>query len=472
MSRRGFLALAALVAAVPAFAQLRAITYVTGLNNPMYMVQDPTRPDTQYVLQRSGEIKVVVNGAIQATDYLNLTSLTTTDGERGLLSMALASDFATSGYAYIEYTDTSGNIEIKRYTRSTSNPLTLDPSTVHNVITIPHSMYDFHNGGTIAFGSDGYLYCGVGDGGPEYDPNNNAQNPNLLLGKMIRIDPSSDDFPSDDTKNYAIPPTNPFANGSGPVSALPEIWAFGYRNPFRYSFDSPGLGGNGGLVVGDVGQDAWEEVDYEPAAHGGRNYGWKQREGLHDSGLGGTSAYTPLTDPIYNCPHNGQSSAIIGGYVYRGAGLGPAFQGRYFFADDEQGKVWSMALSYDANGEATGSDIQDHTSELGTSAIGNPSAFGEDSNGDLYVINLTGGSISMIASTTMTITGHVTLQQWLGPVAGQQITIGVRRPGSTTNLDTYTTTLDALGDFSVTTNRIGHYDVAIKASHWLRKVDH
>lgn len=471
MFRRGTWPMVVLAIAVSACAQLRAITYVSGLSSPMAMIQDPTRPDTQYVVQRAGLIKVVQNGLLRTTNYLDISALTTTAGERGLLCLALAPDYATSGFAYIYYTDTSGNIQIRRYTRSSVDPLTLDPATVRNVISVAHPSFSNHNGGTLVFGPDGFLYAAFGDGGSANDPNNNAQNPNQLLGKMIRIDPSGDDFPADTTRNYAIPPTNPFANGGGPIPAMGEIWAFGYRNPFRFSFDDPAHGGNSGLVVGDVGQNAWEEVDYEPAGIGGRNYGWRQREGAHNSGLGGASAYLPLTDPIYEYFHTGGASmAIIGGYVYRGVGLGAAFQGRYFFADEVLGTVWSINLSYNANGEATASDFQDHTAALGATAIGNPASFAVDGNGDVYIVNLTGGRISMIASATATLSGHVTLGNYSGAVAGRPTTVEVRMPGSTTALDTYSTNLDLSGSFSVATSRIGHFDVAIKSSHWLRKV--
>lgn len=471
MLRRVLFSVAALSTVTRAYCQLQAITYVSGLSSPLAMIQDPTRPDTQYVVQRAGIIKVVQNGVVRATNFLNITSLTTTAGERGLLCLALAPDYPSSGQAYVYYTDTSGNIQIKRYTRSASDPLTLDPASVQNVISVAHPGQNNHNGGTIVFGPDGFLYAAFGDGGGGYDPNNNAQNPNLLLGKMIRIDPRTDDFPADATRNYAIPPSNPFANGGGPVIAMGEIWAFGYRNPFRFSFDDLTHGGNGGLIVGDVGQDLWEEVDYEPANHGGRNYGWRQREGANTSGLGGSSAYLPLTDPIYNYFHTGGASmAITGGYIYRGAGLGAAYQGRYFFADEVTGDLWSLHLAYNANGEATASDLQDHTAELGATAIGNTAAFATDANGDIYVVNLTGGKISMIAAATRTLSGHATLGDFTGVVSGRTVTVEVRTPGTTTVLDTYTRPLDASGNFTVNISRIGYYDVAVKSSHWLRRV--
>lgn len=396
MLKRGVVSMAIAAVACSAVAQqLKAVTYAAGFSSPMEMVQDPSQSGTQYVVERAGRIRVFQNGSIRSNDFLNITSLTTTASERGLLGLALAPDYASSGNAYIYYTDTNGDVQIKRYTRSAGDPFSLDPTTVHNVITIPHPNFGNHNGGSIQFGPDGFLYAGVGDGGSENDPSNNAQNPNLLLGKMIRIDPAHDDFAADPNKNYAIPSTNPFANGGGPVTALGEIWAFGYRNPFRFSFDDPAHGGNGGLIVGDVGQDQFEEVDYEPTLKGGRNYGWRQREGAHSSGLGGASAYTPLTDPVFEYAHNGQGKAIIGGRVYRGAALGAGFQGRYFFGDEVAGKVWSIGLTYDANGEATASGLIDHSADLG-SAIGTPVSFDTDSNGELYMVNLTGGTISRI----------------------------------------------------------------------------
>ena len=212
---------------------------------------------------------------------------------------------------------------------------------------------------------------------------------------MIRIDPSRDDFPDDPNKNYGIPADNPFLSGI-PITALPEIWAFGYRNPWKWSFDMPSLGGNGAMLVGDVGYNSWEEVDFEPAGAGGRNYGWRQREGLHDSGVGGTSAYTPLTDPIFNYPHQpNEGASITGGYVYRGHALPGFFFGRYFYADFINSQLWSMGLT---NGIS--SDVVEHTAEIGAGVAGEVASVDIDSQGELYLVDLNGSINKLVMQPT------------------------------------------------------------------------
>ncbi|MBC8063215.1 MAG: PQQ-dependent sugar dehydrogenase, partial [Chlorobia bacterium] len=231
---------------------------------------------------------------------------------------------------------------------------------------------------------------GIGDGGGGNDPNNNAQNPNSLLGKMLRIDPGSDAFPADPNSNYAIPASNPFAGSNGPVQAADEIWAFGVRNPYKFSFDSS----NGAMLMADVGQGAWEEINYEPAGQGARNYGWRIREGKHDTGFGG-AAYTPLTEPIFdyshdvNDPTNGRS--ITGGVVYRGSLL-QGYQGRYFFADFISRRVWSLGLNINAvTGEATAGNLLEHTAAFGGSNfLGNISSIDAGADGELYLSSFNG----------------------------------------------------------------------------------
>ena len=195
---------------------------------------------------------------------------------------------------------------------------------------------------------------------------------------------------------YQVPSDNPFVGGV-PVAARPEIWAFGLRNPWRYSFDDPARGGTGALVIGDVGQNQWEEIDHEPAARGGRNYGWRNREGAHAHVTSRPAAYLPLTDPTFEYDHTAGQS-ITGGFVYRGTGLPPTYRGRYFFGDFIQGRVWSIALTIDpASGEATASNLLDHTAELsGASPLGNVSAFGVDGDGELYVVSYSAGRILKI----------------------------------------------------------------------------
>jgi glucose/arabinose dehydrogenase len=371
---------------------LRIAVYASGLSLPTAIVQDPTNRSVQLVLEQAGRIRVVRSGVALATDFLDLRSSVASGGERGLLGLAFAPDYASSGRFYVNFTNTSGHTVVARFRRS-SDPLVANPGSRFDLrwsgtpfIAQP---YANHNGGNLVFGPDGYLYIGLGDGGSANDPEHRAQTPGELLGKMLRIDVAVADS---DPAGYRIPPDNPFLT-TGPQGTRPEIWDFGLRNPWRYSFDDPERGGTGGLVIADVGQNAWEEIDYEPPGRGGRNYGWRNREGAHDNVTSRPPAFTPLVDPIFEYNHSvGQS--ITGGYVYRGQALGAAFQGRYFFGEYVQSRVWSIALSIDDNGEARASGLVEHTSELGgSSAIGSISSFGVDADGELFIVSHTTGRI-------------------------------------------------------------------------------
>ena len=393
---------AVLVARVDAQAPVRTRVVVSGLASPVAFVQDPSNPALQFVVEQGGRIRVLNNEVLAATDFLDLRAAIGSGGERGLLGLAFAPDYATSRRFYVNFTNPSGNTVVARFKRS-SDPVVADPSTRFdlrwgNAATSTRFIvqpFANHNGGNLAFGPDGYLYIGMGDGGSADDPQSNAQNPAQLLGKMLRIDVNVADG---DAAGYAVPASNPFVS-SGPTGTLPEIWSFGLRNPWRFSFDSPARGGTGALVIGDVGQGAWEEIDYEPTGHGGRNYGWRIREGAHDHITSPAPAFAPLTDPIHEYDHSvGQS--ITGGVVYRGTALGSGYRGRYFFADYVQGRVWSIGLTLDpGTGNAVASPRVDHTADLGGPAvIGNVSSFGVDADGEMYIVNHTGGTVVKVMS--------------------------------------------------------------------------
>ena len=384
-----------LLVARPAHAQLQSQAVVTGLQSPVAFVQDPTDRSVQLVVQQAGRIRVVRDGAIAGNDFLNLTSSVSCCGEQGLLGLAFAPDYASSGRFYVNFTNTAGNTVVARFLRS-SIPTQADLSSrfdlrlegTRRFVTQPFAN---HNGGHLAFGPDGYLYIGLGDGGSGNDPDHRAQNPNELLGKMLRIDVN---VPEADPFGYRIPPDNPFLGGN---SARDEIWAFGLRNPWRYSFDDVARGGTGALVIADVGQNRFEEINYEPRGAGGRNYGWRNREGAHDNVTTRPLAYQPATDPIFDYGRS-DGISITGGFVYRGTRLGAAYRGRYFFAD-YSGRVWSLALAVDATGEAQASDRREHTAELGGSAVlGNISSFGVDADGELYLVSHSGGRIVRITA--------------------------------------------------------------------------
>jgi glucose/arabinose dehydrogenase len=398
---RGARALAALsIVLVPvvASAQLRAEIYVSGLTHPLGLIQDPANPAVQYVPQQEGVIRVVRNGALEAAPFLDLSGSISTGGERGLLGLAFPADYGASGRFYVNFTDPAGNTVVARFRRSAGNALVADPLSRFdlkwsNGLRYIVQPFANHNGGNMVFGPDGYLYIGMGDGGSANDPNHNAQNPASLLGKMLRIDVGVAD---EDDEGFNIPPGNPFAG-----SLAPEIWDFGLRNPWRFSFDNPALGGTGALVIGDVGQMAREEIDYEPAGAGGRNYGWRNKEGTLDNVTTLPPAFLPLTDPIFEYDRTAGRS-ITGGYVYRGAALGASYRGRYFFADFVTGRVWSLALTVDPGTRlASASDLRDHTADLGGAPlVGSISSFGVDAAGELYLANHTAGTILRIRPDT------------------------------------------------------------------------
>ena len=386
------------VVTIWAQGRLRSQVYATGFTAPIAFVQDPLDRSVQFVVEQAGRIRVVRNGTVQPTDFLDLRAAVLSGGERGLLGLAFAPT-ASSGRFFVNFTNRSGDTVVARFRRS-ADPLVADPGSRFDLrfggaggpaaIAQPFSN---HNGGHLAFGPDGYLYIGLGDGGSGDDPEHRAQNPQEFLGKMLRIDVNVEETHA---VGYRVPGTNPFVTG-GAVAARPEIWAFGLRNPWRYSFDDPARGGTGALVIGDVGQNAFEEIDYEPPNRGGRNYGWRNREGAHENVTSRAPAFLPLVDPIHEYGRaSGQS--VTGGYVYRGRALGAAYTGRYFFADYVQGRVWSVALTLDGQGEARASGVTEHTAELGgQSQLGNISSFGVDADGELYLVSLTRGTVLNVA---------------------------------------------------------------------------
>ncbi len=414
-----------------AFAQLRAEVVVSGLSSPVGYVADPVLPGVYYVVQQGGVVRVVQNGQLLGTPFLDLSGVIGCCGERGLLGLAFPPNAAATGRVFVNFTNSNGDTVVARFTRTAGNPLVAVPasrfdlrwSTGERIIRQPFSN---HNGGHLAFGPDGMLYIGLGDGGDGNDPQNHAQNPGTLLGKMLRVNV---DVSDSDPNGFVVPPDNPFLDGM-PVAAQPEIWSFGWRNPWRYSFDDFGAGATGALIVGDVGQGAREEVDYEPAGAGARNYGWRIREGsIATPGIPATTpAYLPLTNPVYDYPRS-QGQAVTGGYVYRGSALPPSYRGRYFFADYVRSRVWSLGLSISPmTGEATFVDIIEHTAELGgAAALGGIASFGRDLQGELYLATFAGRILRIAATTAVpgpprdfqaVVASHDVFLSWNPPAAG------------------------------------------------------
>jgi glucose/arabinose dehydrogenase len=378
-----------------AAAQLRTRVYASGFTLPVAIVQDPTDRNVQFVVQQGGRIRVVRGGTVLGPDFLDLTAQVVSGGEQGLLGLAFAPDYATSRRFFVNFTNRDGHTVVARFRRS-EDPAVADVASRFDLrwggaggAAFIAQPFANHNGGHLAFGPDRYLYIGLGDGGSGNDPQHRAQNGNELLGKMLRVDVS---VPDSDPTGYRIPADNPFVSAQA-VTARPEIWAFGLRNPWRYSFDDPARGGTGALVIGDVGQNRFEEIDYEPPGRGGRNYGWRNREGAHANITSSPAAYQPLVDPIFEYDR-GAGQSITGGYLYRGRSLGPGYQARYVFADFVQGRVWSLALAIDSAGEATASGLVEHTAELGgTTPLGQVSSFGVDADGELFIVGYSRGVV-------------------------------------------------------------------------------
>ncbi|HEX5216138.1 MAG TPA: PQQ-dependent sugar dehydrogenase [Vicinamibacterales bacterium] len=381
-----FFLLSTLLGSPASAQQIRSTLFAAGFTDLIGFIQDPTDPAVQFVIEQTGHIKVLVNGQVQPDDFLDLSGTVVNDGERGLLGFTFAPDYASSGRVFVMFVNADSNSVVARFTRSEDNALRANPDSRFDLIWpggTPYIPQPFtnHKGGNLAFGPDGYLYFGTGDGGAGFDPYNLAQDPQSLLGKMLRLDVA---VPDDHPTGYEIPPTNPFA---GSEIVLNEIWALGLRNPWRWSFDDPARGGTGALIIADVGQDAWEEINYEWAGQGGRNYGWRVREGAHDL-ITDPPPFSDLTDPIYEYEHP-IGFCITGGYVYRGTALGAAFFGRYFFADFITGMLWSGRID---DASQTMSDIEEHQTTAGGGGQGVVS-FGLDANGELYTVNRFEGAI-------------------------------------------------------------------------------
>jgi glucose/arabinose dehydrogenase len=359
-------------------------TTYTGLSAPVYVVGADNGDGSvrTFVVQQGGIIRLIKDGVLQSTAFLNLGSSGANrisfTGERGLLSMAFPPGYAAKRYFYVYYTDVDGNLVIARYHLSASNDVA-DFNSVEILLTIPHTSATNHNGGQLQFGPDGYLYIGTGDGGGGGDPDNNAQNSTVLLGKILRLDVES---AAPTPTPYLIPASNPTPNPS--FTQTPgyrrEIWAVGVRNPWRFSFDRS----TGDLYIGEVGQGAWEEVDFQPAGSGGgQNYGWRLYEGNHPYNCGSCDQ-TGLTFPVLEYSHGAGDCSITGGYVYRGPGL-PCSQGTYFYADYCSGRIWGA--------RHTGNVWQ---SQLLIDNAFNITCFGDDLAGNLYVCDASNSRVMQI----------------------------------------------------------------------------
>jgi len=324
---------------------------VAGLQRPVDL--QPDGSGRLFVLEKTGRIRILQNGQLVETPFLDITDrVNASSNEMGLLGLAFHPNFSQNGFFYVNYTGSGGNTFISRFQASGDSA---DPNSEKTLLTVEQPFAN-HNGGVLAFGPDGFLYAGLGDGGSQGDPNGNSQNTGVLLGKILRIDVNNGD-------PYGIPSDNPFGN---------EVWAYGLRNPWRLSFDKL----NGDMYIADVGQGAWEEIDFLPAGSpGGTNFGWNFREGAHDYK---GSAPAGVVDPVAEYSHAEGGCSVTGGYVYRGSM--PEWNGIYLYGDYCTGFIWGLIRSNDGWQKQKLFDMDVTIT-----------SFGQDENGEIYLLSDNGG---------------------------------------------------------------------------------
>lgn len=344
--------------------------FATGFTAPVEIVN--ANDSRMFVVQQNGIIRIVQpNGTANATNFLNISSKITYSGERGLLGLAFHPQYSTNGYFFVYYNDTSGNITVARYTRSSANPDIADPSTEKIILNQPKP-FDNHNGGSIHFAPDGYLWIVTGDGGSGGDPNNNGQNKNSLLGKLLRLDINA-------TGPYNIPPGNPFVG----IDGADEIWAYGLRNAWKFNFDTA----SGNVMIADVGQGQIEEINRMPLTQAGINYGWRCYEGNSAYNTAGCAAQSTMTFPVAAYNHSGGRCSITGGYVYRGSQF-PALQGKYIFADYCSTQIGIL-------------NADDSITWTSAFSGNNFSTFGVNSQNELFVAAVNSGKIFRVTTATL-----------------------------------------------------------------------
>lgn len=358
----------------PDQVRVRLEPVYSGFQLPVFLTHAGDGSVRSFVVEKTGKIWVIDGGEVQPTPFLDVSGKITTGGnEQGLLGMAFAPDFGESGHFFVNYTDRQGTTVVERYTVASSDRNLADSATAFTVLTVPQPASN-HNAGMLDFGPDGYLYVPLGDGGAANDRFGNGQNPDALLGKILRIDVTSDP-----AQPYVIPADNPFvsADWNGrPV--LDEVWAIGLRNPWRTSFDRL----TGEFWVADVGQNQIEEINViQPGAPGGENLGWPIMEGARCFNAA-TCDQSGLTLPVVDYTHVGGNCSVTGGYVYRGAQF-PQWNGLYFYGDYCSGRIWALA----ADGSGGWSNVEILDSDLVLSS------FGEDEAGELYALDYGSGTI-------------------------------------------------------------------------------
>jgi glucose/arabinose dehydrogenase len=380
-------ACAALVPA-PAAAQIQAVSLVQNLPYPLHVTAPPGDTERLFIVSQLGDVRILKNGSLLPAPFLDLTGeVLSASFEQGMLCLEFDPGYASNGWFYVHFIQDDGTMPgrsvVRRYTVS-ANPDSADENSAHPILELPQIAVN-HNGGNLVFGPDGYLWIGFGDGGSS----NTARDPLVWFGKMLRIDVHGDDFPADSTRNYAVPPTNPFVGDPG---TLDEIWALGLRNPWRYEFDRL----TGDLYIGDVGAARAEEIDFVASAatdSGGMNFGWPSMEADSCNSPPVNCDDGSFTYPIYSYPHTMTSAhAIVGGRVYRGSALPAALYGHYFFSDESWPGLWSFRFE---NGQVT--ELTDWSSQLDVGgALKFPAHWHEDEAGELYVVEYRTGALGEV----------------------------------------------------------------------------
>jgi glucose/arabinose dehydrogenase len=347
---------------------------VDGLTNPVQLVDPGDGSGRMFIVQQTGQIVILRDGEVAGDPFLDISDRVSSGSEQGLLSMAPHPDFGENGTFLIYYTDADGNTQVERWQVDAGNPDLADRGSAETILTVEQP-YTNHNGGLLLFGPDGYLYIGLGDGGAGGDPENNGQNVGTLLGSILRIDvdSTSGDLP------YGIPDSNPFVGQEG---ARPEIWAYGLRNPWRFSFDRE----TGDLLIADVGQNAIEEASIAPAGEGGLNFGWDILEGPECYAVADCDPSGTVLPFFWYYQEDGGCS-ITGGYVYRGQVI-PELTGAYLVGDYCSGLVWGVAIAEDGSGVPS----EPVETEPGISS------FAEDTSGELYLVNRRGAIYAIVPS--------------------------------------------------------------------------
>lgn len=358
----------------PPTLQVELVSVANGFTTPLDIEQAGDGSGRLFVVEQEGRIKIIQNGNLLGTPYLDISSSVASGGEEGLLGLAFHPSFSSNGCFYVNYTSTrNGKLQtfISEFRAATASANAVNTTSEQNLFTVDQPEAN-HNGGGLAFGNDGLLYIGLGDGGGGGDQHGtigNAQDLTTRLGKMLRIK-------VDCNGTFSVPTDNPFV---AQVTAAKEIWLYGLRNPFRFSFDHS----TGNLWIGDVGQDSFEEVDMVTPTQKGSNMGWRCKEGTHPFNMTANCQTQTFLDPIFDYDHSQGDDTVIGGFVYHGANI-TALSGNYVFGDFISGRIWSLAQNSQGQWVRT---------FLVNSGANNLAGFGQDASGELYVAQYASGAV-------------------------------------------------------------------------------